>query len=220
MRPGTAKVVPGHDCLDHDHRLAEAIGFELEHAAFPFVIALRNGTAHEHAELAGALRAAGALAASEGRRVAGLAGTAAPWRSIGIDPGAVIAAGNAAIRHERSRALDELRLVVEAALVRGRSGLQNADELLSELLLLRSPRLARRVQSRVYGPLDAELARTLDALIEHDFERSATAFAIPVHRNTLRDRLARITELTGVDLATAEGCATVWLAWLSRRLAV
>ncbi|TML97812.1 MAG: PucR family transcriptional regulator [Actinobacteria bacterium] len=57
-------------------------------------------------------------------------------------------------------------------------------------------------------------------MIEHGFERSATALAIPVHRNMLRDRLARIAELTGVDLATAEGCATAWLAWLSRRLAV
>jgi hypothetical protein len=94
--------------------------------------------------------------------VAGLSGASAPWRTVGLDPGAVIAAGGAAIRHERGHALDELLLVVEAALVRGGSGVQNAEQLLSDLLLLRSPRLARRVQRRVYGPLGAELARTLD----------------------------------------------------------
>ncbi len=101
-------------------------------------------------------------------------------------------------------------------------GIRNRDndELLAELLM-RSPELAARLRSRVYGPLETrepELARTLDALIEHGFERATTAAAIPVHRNTLRDRLSRITALTGVDLATAEGCAVALLAWLVARV--
>jgi len=98
--------------------------------------------------------------------------------------------------------------------------LAGPDELLAELLRL-SPQLAGRVRARVYGPLERrepELAHTLDVLIEHGFERAATAAAIPVHRNTLRDRLARITALTGVDLASSEGCALALLAWLVPRV--
>jgi DNA-binding PucR family transcriptional regulator len=91
------------------------------------------------------------------------------------------------------------------------------------VLLLGSQPVARRIRARVYGPLEhdhPELARTLDALIEHDFERAATAAAIPVHRNTLRDRLNRITELTGVDLGTSGGRALAWLGWLERRVGI
>jgi DNA-binding PucR family transcriptional regulator len=42
---------------------------------------------------------------------------------------------------------------------------------------------------------------------------------LPVHRNTLRDRIARISELTGVDLEATEGRGLAWLAWLARRKA-
>ena len=62
----------------------------------------------------------------------------------------------------------------------------------------------------------SELARTLDELIKNNFEMGRVAAALPVHRNTLRDRIARIEELTGVDLRSAEGRGLAWLAWLSR----
>jgi PucR C-terminal helix-turn-helix domain len=79
---------------------------------------------------------------------------------------------------------------------------------------------ADEIRTRVYGPLEAdhpELARTLDVLVEHDFEKGRVAAALPVHRNTLRDRVARISELTGVDLERADGRGMAWLAWLARR---
>jgi aryl carrier-like protein len=47
--------------------------------------------------------------------------------------------------------------------------------------------------------------------------RGRTAAALPVHRNTLRDRIHRISELTGVDLDSVEGRGMAWLAWLQRR---
>jgi len=71
----------------------------------------------------------------------------------------------------------------------------------------------------VYSPLDGdhpELARTLDELIKNNFEKGRVAAALPVHRNTLRDRIARIDELTGVDLESAAGRGLAWLAWLAR----
>jgi sugar diacid utilization regulator len=61
-----------------------------------------------------------------------------------------------------------------------------------------------------------ELVRTLDMLVGHGFERAATAAALPVQRNTLRDRINRISEITGVDLDRADGRGLAWLAWLHR----
>ena len=197
-----------------DYALAERISFDLDRAAYPFVVSLAGASAHEHAALASRLRASGALACSEGRRVVGLS----QRRTLEFDSNAVVAFGARAIRDERTRMLDELRLVIEAALALGRSGPQTADELLPELLLLSSPQIAGRLRERVYRPLGPELERTLDTLIEHDFERGSTAAALPVHRNTLRDRLRRIGDLTGVEFDTASGQAQAWLAYRARRV--
>jgi PucR C-terminal helix-turn-helix domain len=102
------------------------------------------------------------------------------------------------------------------ALTKGRSGEIALEDYLGELLLVRSPRIAGEIAKLVYGPLNEELARTLDVLVAHSFERNSTAAELPVHRNTLRDRIARIAELTGVDLGSAEGSALAWLAWMHR----
>ena len=206
--------------LPEDQRLAERLGFALERAARPFVIALPDRSPERHAELAAKLRQAGALAASEGRRVVGLY-AGAPWRKLHLDPAkqAVIAVGPPAIGSERGRALDELRDVADLALARGERGVLDAGDHLPELLLRRSPRTASQIKGRVYSALDGdhpELARTLDVLIKNNFEKGATAAALPVHRNTLRDRIARISELTGVDLEATEGRGLAWLAWLVR----
>jgi hypothetical protein len=202
-----------------DQQLAERIGFALERAARPFVIALPNASPTEHAELAAKLRQKGALAASEGRRVVGLSAGRGVWRGLNLGPQALTAQGRPAIGGERGHALEELRDVVQLAAARGRRGEIELGEYLPELLLRRSPRVASQIRARVYGPLEgdhAELARTLDILIEHNFEKGRVAAALPVHRNTLRDRIARIAELTGVDLERADGRGLAWLAWLAR----
>lgn len=104
-------------------------------------------------------------------------------------------------------------------MARGRRGEIEAAEFLPELLLRRSPRLASQIRARVYRPLDGdhpELVRTLDALINNHFEKGRVAAGLHIHRNTLRDRIARIEELTGVDLERVEGRGLAWLAWLQR----
>lgn len=109
--------------------------------------------------------------------------------------------------------------MVQIAAARGRCGEIETADFLPELLLRRSPRLANQIQARVYSPLDGdhpELIRTLDALIKNNFEKGRAAAGLPVHRNTLRDRIARISEVTGVDLERVEGRGLAWLAWLQR----
>ena len=203
--------------LPEDRQLAERVGFRLDRAARPFVIASPRESIDHHAALAASLRRRRALAASEGARVVGLASDGAAWGTVGLDPRALLAVGRPAIGVERGRALDELRDVVDIAGARGEFGEIDVGAYLAEVLLRRSPRIANRIASRVYGSLSPELVRTLDALIEHDFERATTAAALPVHRNTLRDRITRISEISGVDLDHAYGRGLAWLAWLHQK---
>ena len=214
-----ARAVAAEHPNGEDHQLAERIGFELAPAYRPFVLVDPARTVQQHVGFAGRLRAERVLAVSEGRRVVGLAHDAVPWRRLGVGARGVIAEGEATQLAELSEAFDELRLVVDAAVGQGRAGPVEVDDHLGELLLRRSPRLASRVQARVYGRLaehDPELTRTLDLLIEHDFDRAATAAALPVHRNTLGNRLNRIAAITGLDVDAADGRSLIWLAWLDR----
>ena len=202
--------------LPEDHLLAERLGFRVDRAARPFVIASPRQSVDDHAALAASLRRARSLATSEGGRVAGLASSGVPWDSVELDRHAILAVGRPAIGVERGRALDELRDAVEVAAARGDFGDVDVESYLAEVLLRRSPRVADRIATRIYGQLSDELARTLDVLVEHSFERAPTAAALPVHRNTLRDRINRISATSGVDLDHAYGRGLAWLAWLHR----
>jgi len=210
----------GADPTGEDLQLAEQIGFDITGAHRPFVLVAPSWSVQRHLSLAGQLRARHVLAVAEGRRVAGLTHRSVPWRELGVDPRAVIAQGRRTRRADVLEAFDELRIVVEVAVREGRTGAVDPDDHLAELLLRRSPRLAARLRSRVCDQLaahDPELLRTVDTLIEHDFDRGATAAALPVHRNTLTNRLARIHAVTGLDVDRADGRGLVWLAWLDRR---
>lgn len=147
----------------------------------------------------------------------GLVNEELPWQGLMLDVDTVLSMGARAVRDERGRLLDELREAVDIAVARGHRGEVKLEDFFAELLLRQSPRIATRLAVRVYGQLSDELAHTLDVLVEHSFERGRAAAALPVHRNTLRDRIARIAEITGLDLDTAEGRGLAWLACLHRR---
>jgi purine catabolism regulator len=76
---------------------------------------------------------------------------------------------------------------------------------------------------RVLGPLSLHdpqlgeadrglLRETLRAVFEADGQRGPAAAALGIHRNTLRDRLARIERLTARSLGDADDRAELWLA--------
>jgi PucR C-terminal helix-turn-helix domain len=212
-----ARIGRDESLLAEDHQLAERIGFQIGRASRPFVCATPGRSAEYHAGLAARLRQRGALAASEGRRVVGLCSQRPPWPELGLEASAILVEGPPGIGVERGRALDDLCAVLEVASLRGAAGEVAIRDYLPQLLLRRSPRIGIQIAARIYGPLSPELARTLDLLVEHSFERARTAAALPVHRNTLRDRINRISELTGIDLDAAEGRGLAWLAWLQRQ---
>ncbi|WP_406055493.1 PucR family transcriptional regulator [Kribbella sp. NBC_00889] len=94
------------------------------------------------------------------------------------------------------------------------------------LLGLQDAGTLRGFADGVLGPLrqhdntrDSELESTLRAFLAHDGQYGATAAALYVHVNTLRNRLARITELTGRDVARTEDRVDLYLALEADELA-
>jgi DNA-binding PucR family transcriptional regulator len=98
----------------------------------------------------------------------------------------------------------------------GRRGRVRAEEFLPELLLAGAPAIAGRIAARVFGPLDradaADLAATLRTLAASGFDATAAAAALPVHRNTLLYRVARIGKLTSLSLKDQRDRTLVLLA--------
>jgi hypothetical protein len=98
-------------------------------------------------------------------------------------------------------------------------GLHLVDDLLLELPLLRAGEPRRRLAA-LLQPAEAvpELLPTLRAWLDHDRNRRETAQSLYVHPNTLDRRLERLAALTGLDLSSARGLATVQAALAARAL--
>ncbi|WP_219417765.1 PucR family transcriptional regulator [Pseudonocardia nigra] len=87
------------------------------------------------------------------------------------------------------------------------------------LLGLHEGEQLRRFADSVLGPMrehdrrrGGELETTLRAFLDHDGHWAATAAALYVHVNTLRNRLTRIAELTGRDVGRTADRADLFLA--------
>lgn len=59
---------------------------------------------------------------------------------------------------------------------------------------------------------DSELIRTVQAFLDNDGQWTATANALYIHVNTLRNRLAKVVELTGRDITRTEDRVDLFLA--------
>ncbi len=91
------------------------------------------------------------------------------------------------------------RLAHEAFLVAQRRGRRIAwhAEVELDALLLRDRAFARSLIANYIAPLDAVLLQTLRTFHGKDWNESATARALKVHRSTVGDRLERIGNLVG-----------------------
>lgn len=199
-----------------DIHLAARLGFRLEGPFRPFVVALAHGAVATHLQLAARLRGAGSVGVSEGRWVVTLAPPGVAREALQLPEDATIAEGDLTAREQLQTLLGELRMLVDVAQSHGHIGVVEPNAYLPELLLRTGPRAAARIRHLVYGPLrpHPELSRTLDCLVAHNFNRQRAAAALPVHRNTLRDRVERIAELTGLDLEAPDTRGLAWLAHL------
>jgi DNA-binding PucR family transcriptional regulator len=89
-------------------------------------------------------------------------------------------------------------------------------DLVLDLLLARSPRVAADLRRRILGPLEAgsrsDLLQTVRTYVALGCDRRHTAEQLHVHPNTLDNRLRRARKLTGLDLDDPEDLATMVLA--------
>lgn len=88
------------------------------------------------------------------------------------------------------------------------------------------PEELHALSDRVLGPVlsydrsrDGRLMATLRAFLDADGNWNATAAALHVHVNTLRNRLAKVTELTGLDVARTPERVDLFLALEARESA-
>jgi len=199
-----------------DKDRAARLGFDLDAPYCPFTAQLAGASVARHASLASRLRAAGALAFTEGVRVSGLTPAGFSWATLLEDPRLLMAQDPPVGRARLAAAAEGLRALVAIAAGSGRRGRVRAEDFLAELLLANSPELAGRLVRRVFGPLEraeaADLVVTLRSLAASGFDSAAAAAALPVHRNTLLYRVARIEKLTGLSLRDQRDRTLVVLA--------
>ncbi len=214
------RLCRGEDLLAQDDQLAQQIGVDLGSIRHAFIVTFPERSLFEHAALARQLRQQGALAVAQGAEgacVVGVGGAPLRWPQLESRRDAIIAEVAVPARSAVGPALEGLRTVVEIAREQGRRGVVRDDDVLLELLLRHAPAIAAQMSERVYGGLSDELTQTLDVLVEQGFDRGQAATALPAHRNTLRNRLDRIRDLTGVDVDEVDGQTLTRLAWLHRR---
>ncbi|WP_353988165.1 PucR family transcriptional regulator [Ruicaihuangia caeni] len=89
----------------------------------------------------------------------------------------------------------------------------------SELLAMHLDQTLTEQAERLLEPLmhfdrkrGAELMATLRVLLEEDFSLVRTAKRLFVHQNTVKYRIAQISELVGVDCATLRDRVQLWVA--------
>ncbi len=114
--------------------------------------------------------------------------------------------------------------VVVSRAVRGEGRTTHFDDLGPYCFVLGQPEVdIRSFSERILGPLHddekhAELVRTLEAYLRHHGSVNAVARALYLHRNTVRQRLRRIAQLTRADLNDADSRLALHLAILGRQV--
>ncbi|WP_405660427.1 helix-turn-helix domain-containing protein [Streptomyces sp. NBC_01166] len=108
--------------------------------------------------------------------------------------------------------------IVRVARACGRpAGVHRMDEVLLEYHLSRHDESSDRIAALLDPVGDRpELIETLRAHLEHRHDRRGTARHLGLHPNTVDNRLARIAELTGLDIASPRGNALALAALLLR----
>ncbi|WP_345142765.1 helix-turn-helix domain-containing protein, partial [Streptomyces mexicanus] len=97
------------------------------------------------------------------------------------------------------------------------AGLHRLDDVLLEYQLSRPGESSARIRALLDGAADRpDLLGTVRAHLAQGRSRRATAHPLGVHPNTVDNRLARFTALTGLDPTTDRGAALTLAALLLR----
>jgi hypothetical protein len=201
-----------------EHETAARLRLPIGGSLAAFAAAIPGQGTGRHARAAADLRAAGALALTEGDRAVGLA---QPSHDLadGMPAGALLVVDVATPRDELAASVADVRLGIEIALRAGRTGVVPLSDLAMDLLLARSPRVAAALRARVLAPLGSKLDRsrgdllhTVATYVALGKDRRQTSERLHIHPNSLDYRLRRARELTGLNLDNPEDLATMVLA--------
>ena len=203
------------EVLDARHySTADTLGLPLSGEFVAFAITIVGAGAGAHAKLAGALRTRRALALSEGERVVGLMTPRNDLAAV-LPGGAVVVIDDPVPREQLAASLADVRIGVDCAVREGRTGVVAVRELVIDLLLARSPRVAADLRRRILSPLESgrsDLLQTVSTYVSLGCDRRSAADRLHIHPNTLDHRLRRAQKLTGLDLDDPEDLATMVLA--------
>jgi DNA-binding PucR family transcriptional regulator len=97
--------------------------------------------------------------------------------------------------------------------------LYRIDDLLVELAIFRQPDIRRRLAG-LLSPLEAgtDLRQTLMVLLACNLDRERAARELCIHRRTLRYRIDRIRDLSGIDPDSLSGLQLLRAALTAARL--
>lgn len=135
--------------------------------------------------------------------------------------GHLVAVGPPLPLEKLDTSFDEAVLVLETARRFAMSGVVRLRDLGPRPLVLSDAHTAEALEARHLAPLDAagrssrEIEETARAYLECDQDVRELARRLAVHPNTVRYRVNRFQELTGLDLRRTEDVVTSW--WLLNR---
>ncbi|WP_158719017.1 CdaR family transcriptional regulator [Streptomyces globisporus] len=138
-------------------------------------------------------------------------------RRLATGPGQapIVGAAPAATPGDVPAAAERADLIAALA---GRPGVHQLQDVLLDYCIARPADSATELAA-ILEPLDRhpELTATLAAFLDCDLDRRRAAHALGVHPNTVDNRLARTTELTGLDPRTTRGVQLFGAAFAIRR---
>lgn len=135
--------------------------------------------------------------------------------------GHLVAVGRAVELDELDDGFDEAVVALETAERFGQSGVVRLSDLGPRPLVLSAVRTAAGLSSRHLAELDGAgrsggvIEETIRVYLECDQQVGVVARRLTVHRNTVRYRVNRFHELTGLDVRRTEDLVTAW--WLLNR---
>ncbi|MFE5479904.1 PucR family transcriptional regulator [Nocardia sp. NPDC055165] len=137
-----------------------------------------------------------------------------------LPEGSVVAVGSAVLLGDATASYRQARRAFDLAVRHGRSGLVDLGSLGPLPLLGEAEGTARLLADKHLAPLRRhagaeEILGTVETYLDCDQRVDDTAARLYLHRNTVRNRLTRFADLTGLDLGRTDDLIVAW--WLLHR---
>ena len=134
-----------------------------------------------------------------------------------IEDGPTVGVGDAAPLHGVAASFQQASRCLETAVAFGLRGVFNLDQLGILPAVVADPELGDRLVRRYLEPLGsgtsaALLRETLECHLSNGQRVERTASAMFVHQNTVRYRLSRFSDLTGIELRSPVSSFELWWA--------